>query len=299
MLSRRLVFAIVLSAALLAAGALAASGPRDVIERGSDLWRTLPEGSYVEFSENPIPAGFFCSGSEHFSGRIELQGEQLRTEPPEAFGNADTVVERLDDAVFDARGVARTRLQMRALSMVSRQPLQTRCGAFVVTVGLDGDQQPVTEMEIHRDGSIGGYFLATVELYARISFWPLSGDSDFRSAAQQADRLRGRGYRPLQVVQFFRLNSNPSAGWTSFPGSLGVRFEGPVRIDRDGDGEAETAVAGTSNFHVGWWDQGGKPGLRNVYMVGGLDRFATSHYPTHHALQAATYGKSGKDGAKQ
>ena len=235
MFSRKLVLGSGILVVLLGLGALLNAAEEDVIYRGSDLWETVPEGTYVTFSDNPIPAGFFCSGSAAFAGRIELRGEPLQTDPPGVFGRADTILERLDDAVFDERGLARTRLQMRALSLVSLQPIRTQCGSFLVTVGLDGEQ-PVTEMRIARDGLIGGYFMARVELNALISFWPMTGGSDFRVALPEADKSVERGYRPLQIVQFFRLNADPSAGWTFFPGRSGLRHEESVRVDMNGDG---------------------------------------------------------------
>lgn len=288
---RIFVLAAVAAALALCIGTAWAAPEGAVIYRGSDFWSTPGDGGTgVDFSLNPIPAGFFCSGSAPFSARIEFRGRRIQTDPPGVFGNADTILERLDDAAFDENGIARTRLQMRALSLVSIEPIQTECGSYVVTVGLEGEQ-PVTEMQIVRDGTIGGYFLAPIDLNARISFWPLGMESS--DPAQDANR---RIYRPLQIVQSFHLNPNPQAGWTSHPGPAGVRHEGSAMADLDGDGRAETRIMGTSNFAVGWWDNGGVPLRSNIYLLG--DELDGSMYLTHnpcHVIDAAIYDKGGKD----
>jgi hypothetical protein len=85
---------------------------------------------------------------------------------------ADTVVERLDDASFDANGVASTRLQMRALSLVSIAPIKTACGDFHAYVSLGGKQR-VTTMNIYRTQEGGGNFVAPLAVNARVTFIPV------------------------------------------------------------------------------------------------------------------------------
>ncbi|HVR99911.1 MAG TPA: hypothetical protein VMW27_25020, partial [Thermoanaerobaculia bacterium] len=99
---------LVVLAVLLAA--LPAAAANDVIGRGIDPWATVPEGTFADLSDNPIPAGFFCARSQPFNGRIWLRGVPLASEN-KALGNTDTIVERLDNAAFNKRGVARTRVQ--------------------------------------------------------------------------------------------------------------------------------------------------------------------------------------------
>ena len=57
------------------------------------------------------PAGFFCPDSKPFTGKVSLQGEPLATEPAGSLGKIDTIVRRLDDTTFDAKGEGRTRIQ--------------------------------------------------------------------------------------------------------------------------------------------------------------------------------------------
>jgi hypothetical protein len=86
-----------------------------------------------------------------------LRGLPLTTGAPGQIGSTDTIVERLDDAVFDAKGTAVTRIQFRALSLVSAAPIKTTCGAFLAYVSLAG-QQRVTRMTIYRKKEAGGTF---------------------------------------------------------------------------------------------------------------------------------------------
>ena len=128
--------------------------------------------TFYDFAQNPIPAGFFCKGSKAFTGRVAFKGLPLATETPGQLWGADTVIERLDDAVFDAKGIAMTRIQFRALSLVSIAPIKTACGAFHVYVSLGG-QQRVTTMNILRTQEGGGNFVAPLAVDVRMTFIPV------------------------------------------------------------------------------------------------------------------------------
>lgn len=287
---KNFVLAATLAVLALCLASTLSAADRGVIYRGMDLWTTPADGrTAVSFAENPIPAGFFCSSSEPFTGTLRFRGVPLETSPAGVLGNTDTIVERLDDAVFDHRGVARTRVQLRALSLVGMEPLRTSCGTFQITAGLDGEQ-PVTIMEIVRDGSFGGYFLAPIELNFRLSFYPVNQGREIQS---QANRGTERTYRPLQLVQFFRLSSNPRAGWTFEPGEDGVRHQDVVNIDLDGDGAPETEFPGTSNIAVGWWDAAGVPSRDNVYL-NGLTSQEQQILHNCHAITAPSYDSRSK-----
>lgn len=296
---RKAILIVAVLAAFCLTGALTAA-ERGVIYRGVDLWRTMEgDNTMLDFSENPIPAGFFCSASAPFTGRIGFQGVPLETSPAGVFGNTDTIIERLDDAIFDPRGVARTRIQMRALSMVSTAPLRTACGTYNVTVGLDGEQ-PVTIMEIFRDGSIGGYFLAPLDINVRLSFTPVEAGRGIPSTRTPTGEERS--YRPLQLVQLFRLAPNRNAGWTFETGPGGVAHQDVARVDINGDGIPETDVPGTSNFATGWWDNDGIPSRKNVYLNGAtltqqeLLCADTTCHSSKHAVRAPDYENRSKLG---
>jgi hypothetical protein len=206
-----------------------------VVQRGTDVFTTMGNGkTFYDFADNPIPAGFFCKGSRAFTGRVAFKGLPLATETPGQLGGGDTVIERLDDAVFDARGVARTRIQFRALSLVSIAPVKTRCGAFHVYVSLAGPQR-VTSMKIVRTQEGGGTFAAPLAVDVRMTFLPVK-------PAKVA--------RKLELVGSFTFPGNP-VPWSFARGAMTERF-GDAVVDTNGDLAPDTLVPGTSNFLPGW-----------------------------------------------
>jgi hypothetical protein len=232
--------AIVFLVSLFATSAFAADR---VIQNGIDVWQTKGDGStFYDFAANPIPAGFFCPGSAPFTGRVEFEGVPIVTDIPGALGAADTIVQRLDDATFNKRGVAVTRAQVRALSLRSVAPVETSCGAFAATVSLDG-VQPITRMQIIRENKDGGRFSVPLWLNVKVSFTPI-----------------GRVSREvLEVPVEVRFRPNPNHPWRSKPEA--PTPAGFVKVDTDGDRVADTYLPGTSNFIAGLPSrQPGKPG---------------------------------------
>lgn len=236
-------------AALLAAPALASSArddnpsnqadPDNVIFSGIDLWVThAASGTYSSFEEDPIPAGFFCEGSEPFTGRIAFQGGGLETVPAGILGDADTIIYRMDDAVFNADGVATTRVKFLALSLASIEPLETECGKFHAAIRLNG-VQPVTSMRIERTDDLdGGTYSATLAVEAKVTFTPVEGGE------------------PLVFLQSVQFAPNHSV-WARQPGYMAQSSRNYARVDQDGDGHAETVIPGPSNFYPGFALQGG------------------------------------------
>ncbi len=209
--------------------------PGDVIYSGIDLWVTADDGmTYSSFLENPIPAGFFCEGSEPFSGIMTLKGGGLGTVPAGILGEADTIIHRMDDAVFDKDGVAMTRVKFLALSLLSAQPLQTECGQFQAAIRLKGEQ-PVTSMRIERTEPNGGLFSATLSVNAKVIFTPLQGSESSR----------------LELEQNIRFAPNQSV-WARQGGASARAVQHYARVDVDGDGHAETVIPGHSNFRPGY-----------------------------------------------
>jgi hypothetical protein len=207
-----------------------------VIQRGIDVFTTTSDGStHYSFANNPIPAGFFCKSSRPFTGIVAFKGLPLETGTPGQLGDADTVVERLDDAVFDASGTAVTRIRFRALSMVSISPLKTACGAFHVYASL-ADQQRVTTMRISRTEKYGGVFVAPLAVDMRLSFIPVkpSGNKSARKL-----ELTGSITFPGRAIPW-SLTNGPSAKRIS-----------SVVVDTNGDLTPDTRLFGTPNFWPG------------------------------------------------
>ena len=214
-----------------------------VIHRGVDTFTTTANGkTFYDFSQNPIPAGFFCKSSAAFAGKMTFKGVPLETGAPGQLHGADTVIERLDDATFDATNTAVTRIQFRALSLVSITPLKTACGDFHVYVTLAGKQRETT-MRIYRTSEGGGKFLAPLAVDARLSFIPVKPG-------------KSRGASKLELVGNFTFPATPIPWSTT--GRADAKRIGAVLVDTNGDLVPDTLVFGGTNFNPGWTPESAK-----------------------------------------
>jgi len=220
---------VLLSLALLVLVAVSPLAAADVIHNGTDVWETVTGFTYSSFDRNPIPAGFFCPDSKAFTGKVSLQGEPLKTAPAGSLGSIDTIVRRLDDAVFNENGEARTRIQLLALSLASVKPIDTGCGLYNVSASLAGEQ-PVTEMKILRTSDGGGSYVAPLELNVKLVFTPVSGKGERR-----------------ELVNRISLGAGSNSVWSYAKQAP----HGPVRVDTNGDGSPDTLMPASSNFLAG------------------------------------------------
>jgi hypothetical protein len=262
---RSFILALVLSLAALPAFA------SNVVYGGTDLWVTPANGStYSDFAANPIPSGFFCSRSQAFTGKIVFKGAPLASDSPEVTLGADTIIQRLDDAVFDDSGKASTRLQVKALHLVSLAPVKTACGDWNVRASLTGGDQPVTRMRIFRDHGEGGRFVAPLALNVKLTFSPV-----------------GRAGRSLELVQQVRLSADPRATWIADQNKTTGRY---FRIDTNGDGRADTLVPGPSNFRAGIRSQDKRPAPGATTPINPAIDPDTPGYETVHTSPTHVHG---------
>ena len=217
--------------AAFAASPAVAAVAGNVLTRGADLWETSTGYSYSSFKSEPIPADFFCPGSQPFTGVVQLHGQPLATAPAGALGNIDTIVRRLDDAALNEKGEASTRIQMMALSLRSVKPIKTSCGLYDVKSSLAGTQ-PLTTMRILKTADGGGTYIAPLELNVKLTFTPVSGQGEIREI-------------------YHRVNMGPATGEVWSYAKPALARTGTVRVDTDGDGVPDTEVPGPSNFHAG------------------------------------------------
>src|SRR3954447_19630434 len=147
----------------------------ETIHNGVDLWMTVAGFAQTSFANEPLPAGFFCEGSQPFTGTVKFKGAPLTVEPAGSLGAIDTVVRRLDNAKFNAKGEAATRIQLMALSLASLKPIETSCGKYDVAISLTG-KQPVTLMKIFQSDAFGGTYSAPLAINGKIVFTPVNGD---------------------------------------------------------------------------------------------------------------------------
>jgi hypothetical protein len=208
-----------------------------VIHRGIDSFTTTANGkTFYNFAKNPIPAGFFCKSSAAFTDRVTLKGLPLETGAPGQLHGGDTVVERLDDAIFDDSGTAVTRVRFRALSLVSIKPIKTACGDFHVYLSLAGKQRATT-MRIYRTSENGGNFVAPLAVDARMTFIPVRPAKDGNE-------------RKLELTARVTFPAVPIP-WSLTAGASTKRL-GSVLVDTDGNLTPDTVLSGSSNFWPGW-----------------------------------------------
>ncbi|HEX6903334.1 MAG TPA: hypothetical protein VF789_26695 [Thermoanaerobaculia bacterium] len=203
----------------------------ETIHSGVDLWMTVAGFAQTNFADAPIPAGFFCESSKPFTDVVKFQGAPLAVEPAGSLGTIDTVVRRLDDAKFDGKGEAVTRIQLMALSLVSTQPIETSCGKYDVAVSLTG-KQPVTTMKIFQADTTGGTYSAPLALNVKIDFTPVGGD---KSGRRELTRRIDLGPSNNSVWAYLNL----------------PRYQAEVRIDTNGDGRPDSLLPSSSNFLAG------------------------------------------------
>jgi len=226
-----MAFRSAVAAAVILALAAPAWAGDNVIHKGADIWMTVAGFAKTSFEKEPIPAGFFCVDSQPFTGTVVFEGGPLAIEPAGSLGSVDTVVNRLDDAVFNDKGEATTRIQLMALSLVSTQPIETSCGKYDVAVSLSGEQ-PTTTMRIVRNDSFGGPSSAPLALTVKIVFTPVGGDPS----------------RRYELTRRIELGPADHSVWAyiNVP-----RYKGAIRVDTDGDGRPDRALPPASNFLAG------------------------------------------------
>lgn len=160
---------------LFAAIALVSAVPalaQDVIPAGTDSWRTPPDGS--SYTDLNLPAGFLDKDCPAFQGRVILGGVPIEAQPQDAYSYGDTLVERLQDAAFDEKGVAQVKIIVRGLHFQGANTLKTGCGDWSADVGL-AKQQSTTVMTIVREDANGGYFQAPISVD---TIWTFTRASD-------------------------------------------------------------------------------------------------------------------------
>ncbi len=219
-------------------------GTEGIIQPGVDLFSTPAGGAtFVDFSENPIPAGFFGPGSDPFVGQVALQGVPLN-QFDELF-QADTVVQRLDPADLSLCGSgAEVPVEIVALSLVSTEPINVTFGGqqtqqWDLQVALSSQvTQPTGSMRIWRGCEQGGTFKSHLPVVPKFIFRP-AGNPIAQMVLDPAPEVQfnARGRWVQQPDQRLQIQQIPS---------------GVVIVDGDADGQPDPQpLGGSSNFVPG------------------------------------------------
>ena len=149
---------------LVALSALPAMS-QPVVPAGKDFWVTPANGqTYFTFPQGDVESLCDALPADDWDHKVALKGV------PAPGSDYDTIVARLDDAVFNAKGVANTRVQVAHLEFQGASV--TPCGDINWSVGLAGPQR-ITQMTIHRTSTRGGIFNA--QLAVDVEFRAFAG----------------------------------------------------------------------------------------------------------------------------
>ena len=210
-----------------------------IVNSGIDIFET-GEGTVVSFEDDPIPADFFCEGSEPFKETLKLRGIPLRTTPPGIAGNSDTIVERLHDGDLTF-GVTTVPIVVRALQMAGIEPVTVFCPASGYTrwsVSVCAcNVQPITEIEIGLDDDACGCgkFNGEMAVNACLTFTNLEDPSDVRGPVEQSIVLGIEG-----------------TPWCAEAGPGALSINQPFHVDTNCSGKPDLALPCTTNFNPGW-----------------------------------------------
>jgi len=173
----RLLALVVVAVALIAAPAQAAEPP---IPPGTDYWSTI--SGQFDFWNNPIPADFFGPGSAPFIGPVQLGGNPFNFG---SFGDADTLVERLDE-VDPPPSPAETTvdIEILELNLKSIAPIEVQVGTsstfWDVEVELDPTPVPPGELSITKTDANGGTFHTQFHVQPLFTFTKVGNPLDIR-----------------------------------------------------------------------------------------------------------------------
>ncbi len=140
-----------------------------------DYWQTEGGGTTSQdFSEKPVPAGFFGTGCEEFGGAASFVGAAINEG---AVGVADTVVKREEDPIAPSDPVGTTNIvdiEIVELSMVSEEPITVICdGAptlWDVRVELSDTPAPKGTLEATKTYENGGTAESTLFVLPKLIF---------------------------------------------------------------------------------------------------------------------------------
>ncbi len=241
-----------------------------------DLW-TTPPGSATSYSflDTPLPADFFGTGSDPFTGTVDLQGAPFGGG---SLGPADTIVRRQSDLCpTDVGDSITVDVEIVALSLVSVEPITVTFNDgqspedWDIAVCLSSFSQQTGRMTITLDEEDCGTFDSNIPVLPRFTFTRRStGAGQFVDCGE-----------PGQLCEGLDLSGEGNA-WTLIDGPGGydpaddgiVRVTEGLEIDADCDGVTDNITVAPSSCFQGGVDCSGGGGFEcsfNEEAEGRLD----------------------------
>jgi hypothetical protein len=138
------------------------------IPAGDDEFETTGNGeTYHNFNASPVPAGFFGTGSQKYSGLVPLVGVPL--DP--AVSDVDTVIHRNTDVFTPgSTTITMTALNLNSINSITVSYNDGHTEAWDVRVNLSGLQTSGGSMSF----SDGGTFDSSLSVYPKFTFTRVS-----------------------------------------------------------------------------------------------------------------------------
>ncbi len=189
---------------------------------GDDVWNT--SGGGATYATIASAEWVQLCGVSAPSQTINMPGKNIP-----GYGTGDTIIARLQPAVFGSNGVAVVDIQLKKIGFISQGT--TPCSPNLIRMIEDDDAtQNITKMTITREDSLGGTFTATVDVTAVYEVVDSAGNvvPGTGSVPVSADMVEVGGpspwsYRPPAGAL------NPGAAW--HPGVSKTTLQ-PVQIRR-------------------------------------------------------------------
>lgn len=219
----------------------------DVLQ-GDDCF-TVPwdGGSYYDFANDPIPAGFFGPGSDPFDGIILLGGQQVDTDPPEVLGPTNAIIRRLETASFISCEIGDViPVEIVSLNLVSVNPIRiTFFGGTIPTfwdvdVCLSISQQQQGTMTITHSCDAGGIFNTNLWVLPKFRFTK-TDEPEFQEILDFGIEHRSAPLLESGLVEW--THSDHGLNLISSPGG--------ITVDHNCDGIIDKTVEPGSNFFGG------------------------------------------------
>lgn len=143
-----------------------------VVPAGFDLFETDPATTVFDYSKQPIPQDFFGQGSDPFNQPVNFGGVPLEDFGGHMVGDADTVVQRLNDA--DPMPNAQVGIELVQLNLVSIEPItvvfNNRTERWEVRAMPSPTQPSTGQMFINQESEQGGTFDSFFDVFPLFEF---------------------------------------------------------------------------------------------------------------------------------
>jgi len=161
---------LTLTICALLASLAALPAAAQVIPAGNDFWVTFPDNQTVfTFPEGEVEALCGLPPLSGWDRKVALKGV------PAPGSDFDTVVARIDNAVFDAAGNAQTRIILKHLAFTTIGSHRTPCGDLTWQVDNFGNQA-VTMMRLRNLSGKGGVFSADIAVNVEFKGFDTNGN---------------------------------------------------------------------------------------------------------------------------